>query len=166
LSVLDRVLREAERLFPPVPIAPRVVVREVAVGGYGLPVGTRVFYSAAATHLLPGLWADPSIFDPERFGPARAEQRQEAYALIGFGGGPRVCIGRALARLELAVFVWHAVQRYHLTVAPGQVIAQRWGVTSRPRHGIHLHVTARRDGAASTGVGTTAMGAVARRRAR
>jgi cytochrome P450 len=143
LSVLDRILREAERLYPPVPIAPRLVGRAVEVCGADLPAGTRVFYSAAATHLLSHLWADPYSFDPERFASPREEHRRAAYALVGFGGGPRICIGRSLARLELAIFVTHALQRYHLAVIPDQLIAQRCGVTSRPRRGIRLHVEAR-----------------------
>jgi len=137
---LDRALREAERLYPPVSVAPRVVCEDVAVEGYALPAGTRVLYSAAATHLLPALWADPTRFDPDRFASPRAEHRGAPYALVGFGGGPRVCIGRSLARLELAVLLARALRRYRLTVAPGQTIAQRPGITSRPLRGIRLRV--------------------------
>jgi len=137
---LDRALREAERLYPPVSVAPRVVCEDAAVEGYALPAGTRVLYSAAATHLLPEFWADQMRFDPDRFAPPRAEHRAAPYALVGFGGGPRVCIGRSLARLELAVLLARALRRYRLTVAPGQTIVQRPGITSRPLRGIRLRV--------------------------
>jgi len=143
METLDRALSEAERLYPPVPIAPRVVIEDTEFGGYALPAGTRVFYSAAATHALPGLWSHPTRFDPDRFAPPREEHRRVPYALIGFGGGPRICIGRSLARLELALFVARALTRFRLTVAPGQTIAQRDGVTSRPLRGIRMQVRPR-----------------------
>ncbi len=142
-SALDRALSEAERLYPPVSIVPRVVGTEVAFDGYLLPVGTRVFYSAAATHLLPAIWTRPAEFDPDRFAPPREEHKSVPYALVGFGGGPRICIGRSVARLELALFIARALQRFDLTLVPGQTIAQRSGVTSRPLHGIWLQVRRR-----------------------
>jgi len=143
IETLDRALSEAERLYPPVPIAPRVVVEDTEFGGYALPTGTRVFYSAAATHALPGVWSDPTRFDPDRFAPPREEHRRVPYALVGFGGGPRVCIGRSVARVELALFVARALRRYRLALAPGQTVAQRDGVTSRPLHGIRMRVQPR-----------------------
>jgi cytochrome P450 len=140
MSVLDRALSEAERLYPPVPIAPRVVLEDLEFACYLLPAGTRVFWSAAATHLLPALWTAPETFDPDRFAPPREEHRGAPYALVGFGGGPRVCIGLSFARLELQMLLAQALRRYQLTVVPGQTIAQRHGVTSRPLYGIRMRV--------------------------
>jgi len=147
---LDRALSEAERLYPPVSIAPRVVIEDAPFNGYILPAGTRVFYAATATHLLPGIWTDPTRFDPDRFAPPREEHKRAPYALIGFGGGPRVCIGRSVARVELALFLARALERYRLTVAPGQTIAQRYGVTNRPLHGIRMQVRRRETGEIAT----------------
>ncbi len=143
MGTLDRAVSEAERLYPPVSIAPRVVAAEVTFDGYTLPPGTRVFYSAAATHALPGVWSDPTRFDPDRFAPPREEHKRTPYALAGFGGGPRVCIGRSVARVEVALFLARALSRYQLTVEPGQTIAQRDGVTSRPLHGIRMRARPR-----------------------
>jgi len=128
-----------------VSIAPRVVIEDAPFNGYVLPAGTRVFYAAAATHLLPGVWTDPARFDPDRFAPPREEHKRAPYALAGFGGGPRVCIGRSVARVELALFLARALGRYRLAVAPGQTIAQRYGVANRPLRGIRMQVQ-RREG--------------------
>jgi cytochrome P450 len=140
MPVLDLALREAERLYAPVSVVPRVVVEDVEFGGYLLPAGTRVLYSAAATHLLPDLWTEPQRFDPDRFAPPREEHKKAPYALVGFGGGPRVCIGRSVARVELAYFMARALSMFQLEVVPGQEITQRYGVTNRPLRGICLHV--------------------------
>ena len=143
MPVLDRALSEAERLYPPIPNAPRGIGRAVSFEGHLLPEGTLVLYSAAASHLLPSIWRDPSVFDPDRFAPPREEHKRVAYALVGFGGGPRVCIGKTLARVELLLFLAHALRRYHLTIVPDQRIVQRYGVTNRPLYGIRMRVRPR-----------------------
>jgi cytochrome P450 len=143
LPLLDRALTEAERLYPPIPNAPRGTCRDLSFVGHPLPAGTLVLYSAAASHLLPGIWRDPTTFDPDRFAPPREEHKRVPYALVGFGGGPRVCIGKTLARVELLLFLAHALSRYQLSVVPDQRIVQRYGVTNRPLHGIRMRVKPR-----------------------
>jgi cytochrome P450 len=140
MPALDRALREAERLYAPVSVVPRVVVEDVEFAGYLLPTGTRVLYSAAATHLLPEIWTEPQRFDPDRFAPPREEHKRAPYALVGFGSGPRVCIGRSVARGELAHFMARALSNFQLEVVAGQEITQRYGVTNRPLRGIYMRV--------------------------
>jgi cytochrome P450 len=141
--LIEYLLNEAERLYPPIPIGARGLLQDVVFAGYALPAGTKVFYSAAATHLLPEIWREPTRFDPDRFAPPREEHRQVPYALVGFGGGPRVCIGFSFARYELTLLLASIATRFRLTTVPGQTIVQRHGVTSRPRHGIRVQVQAR-----------------------
>lgn len=138
MPTLDCSLTEAERLYPPVPTVPRGIVADLVFAGHALPAGTLVLYSPAATHMLPGVWAEPQRFDPDRFAPPREEHRRTPYALAGFGGGPRVCIGMSFARAELLAVLSEALARYRLKVPPGQIIARRYGVTSRPLHGIRV----------------------------
>ncbi|MDB5076059.1 MAG: hypothetical protein JWO42_2238 [Chloroflexi bacterium] len=144
-QVLSRAVSEAERLYPPIPTAPRGLLEDVEFQGHVLPEGSKVLYSAAATHLLASIWPEPMSFDPDRFAPPREEHKKVPYALVGFGGGPRVCIGRTLARFELALLLARAVTRYQLAVVPGQRIAQRYGVTNRPLHGIRLGIKLREE---------------------
>jgi retinoid hydroxylase len=143
MPILDRALNEAERLYPPIPNAPRGTCRDLSFAGHPLPAGSLVLYSAAASHLLPSIWQDPTTFDPDRFAPPREEHKRVPYALVGFGGGPRVCIGKTLARVELLLFLAQALRRYHLSVVPDQRIVQRYGVTNRPLHGIRMRVKPR-----------------------
>jgi cytochrome P450 len=143
LPLIEYLLSEAERLYPPIPIAARGIREAVVFAGHTLPAGTKVFYSAAATHLLPEIWQEPASFDPDRFAPPREEHRKVPYTLVGFGGGPRVCIGFSFARYELALLLSRIATLFLLTTVPGQTIVQRYGVTSRPRHGIRVWVQPR-----------------------
>jgi cytochrome P450 len=103
MQVLDLVLKEVERLWPPVSMTTRGVAEDVVFDGHLLPAGTTVVYSPWATHRLPQVFADPERFDPDRFAPPRSEHKATPCALVGFGAGPRLCIGQAFSLMESKV---------------------------------------------------------------
>jgi retinoid hydroxylase len=135
LHELDLVLKEVERLWPPISLCQRGVVEEVEFGGHRLPPGTLVVYSPWATHRLPSLFRDPERFDPDRFAPPREEHRAHPYALVGFGGGPRLCIGQAFALLEMKVVAALLLGRHRWELAPGDPRLV-WVPTLHPRSGL------------------------------
>jgi cytochrome P450 len=118
LTALDLVLMEVERLWPPISLCQRGLVADVEFGGHRLPAGTLVVYSPWVTHRLPQVFADPERFDPERFAPPREEHKRTPYGLIGFGGGPRLCIGQAFALLEMKVVAAVLLRDYAWRLAP------------------------------------------------
>jgi cytochrome P450 len=147
LVYLDLVLKEVERLYPPVSICQRGVVTDVEFDGVHLPAGTIVSYSPYATHRLPAVFRDPERFDPTRFAPPREEHRTAPYSLVGFGGGPRLCIGQAFAQMEMKIVAALLLGRYRwrlLDVAP----RFSWVPTLHPRSGLPAEVRPR-NGAAS-----------------
>jgi retinoid hydroxylase len=115
---LDCVLKEVERLWPPICLLQRGVVADVEHAGFRLPAGTSVMFSPWTTHRLPELFAEPDRFDPERFAAPRREDRAVPYALIGFGGGPRLCIGEAFAKMEAKVVASVLLRDYRWTLDP------------------------------------------------
>lgn len=135
LELLDRVLKEVERLWPPISLCQRGVTAPVAFGGHELPPGTLIVYSPWATHRLPHAFAEPDRFDPDRFAPPREEHRATPYALVGFGGGPRLCIGQAFALLEMKVVASLLLRRTTWTLAP-EPPRLRWVPTLHPRSGL------------------------------
>lgn len=119
-TTIEAAITETERLYPPVPFGPRRVVAETSMG---LPIGTMVAYCIAATHRLPSLYENPDAF-------VLGRQRPDPFALVGFGGGPRRCLGMTFARFALTVFVSRFCERFRFraVVAAQQVYA----VTARP----------------------------------
>jgi retinoid hydroxylase len=93
MKTLDNFIAETGRLYSPVFTVPRQVVQDVEFADYTLPAGTIVRLALAAGHHLPGVFADPEAFDPDRFAPPREGDRRTPYGLVTFGGGPRLCIG-------------------------------------------------------------------------
>jgi cytochrome P450 len=143
MSLLDNALSEAERLYPPVPAGPRGVVEDFTFGGYHIPADTMLLYSIAGSHHISSIFAHPERFDPDRFAQPRQEDRKNPYALVGFGGGPRICMGINLAQVEIKAMASHILRRMELSVVPGQYIAQVYGATGMPAMGIRMAVRAR-----------------------
>jgi cytochrome P450 len=135
VPLVDGVVRETLRLWPPGLVGGRVSVRDVEVHGFHVPAGTTVMYSPYITHRLPELWGDPLAFRPERW----AGGEPEPYSFVPFGGGHRRCIGFALATLELQVLAVRLAQRASWTLdrpeAKGAGIA-----TFAPKHGVPITV--------------------------
>lgn len=144
MKVLDNAVSEAERLYPPIANGPRGVVEDFVFHGYHIPAGCYAFYAIAATHLMPGIFAEPTRFDPDRFAPPREEHKKTPYALVGFGGGPRICLGINFAKVEIKTMVLHILRRYRLELVRDQEIIQFYRATGMPLHGMKMRVFERR----------------------
>ena len=99
LPLTEAVLHEAMRLYPSVPLVPRLVVEEDEVLGHPLRPGSTVLVSPWTIHRHPDVWDSPLTFDPSRFSPGAGTGRHR-YAWMPFGGGPRACIGQHFALVE------------------------------------------------------------------
>ncbi len=148
MKVLENALSEAERLYPPVTLGPRGVIESFAFNGYHVPAGTPVFYAIAASHLIPSIFADPTRFDPDRFAPPREEHKRTPYALVGFGGGPRICLGINFAKVEIKALARHVLLRYDVEPLSRPYVHQ-FSVASRPTDGIRLRVRERKQATAT-----------------
>ena len=133
LDVLDRVLKESLRLFPPAHLGNRLAVEDLEFEDYRIPAGSRVVYSPYLTHRHPALWDDPARFDPDRFLPERSQDRPH-YAYVPFGGGARTCIGMPFAQVESKIVLARLLQRFTFALEPGPIRVYM-GATLEPRMG-------------------------------
>jgi cytochrome P450 len=140
LSLTRRVIDEVVRIYPPVWLISRRATRDTELGGYPLPAGTLICISPWTLHRNPAYWPDPERFDPDRFLPAAVAARH-GHAYLPFGGGPRVCIGRAFALTEAALVLATILPRLSLAHVPGLPVEPEALVTLRPRHGLVMHAT-------------------------
>lgn len=127
---LDAFLLEVERMYPSALFFPRVTIREVEIEGHRIPEGTTLFYTPYMSHRDPRTFDDPDAFDPRRFLPEATGRRNTQSQLFGFGGGPRLCLGKSFAKLQLKLMCHALLTRYHLRVDP----------TCRPKiQGVPVH---------------------------
>lgn len=123
LEYTEDTILEALRLFPPGWLLSRKVRRPYHLGGVQLRAGTVLLVSPYCLHRDPAHWNKPELFDPDRF---RAGTHGEAHkaAYLPFGYGPRVCIGRGVAMMELKMIVATLLRRFTFTLvddAPPQL---------------------------------------------
>ena len=135
LPYLKQVVQEAMRLYPPVWGFVRRTERATELGDYALPARAPVAIVTWALHRHPEFWPDPERFDPDRFAPEQAEER-DFFAYLPFAAGPRTCIGAGMAMLEIQLILARLVPRFRMRVVPGHPIETEALVTLKPRHGI------------------------------
>jgi cytochrome P450 len=144
LDYVERVIKEAMRLYPPVYVLFREPTTDVDLAGYTIPEGTTIALSQWAVHRSPRFWDDPEAFDPDRWTPERRAARPR-FAYFPFGGGPRHCIGKHLAMLEAQSIVATTARRYRLAYAGDEPIDLRPSLTMHPQDGMPMRVIERED---------------------
>ena len=137
LTYTAQVAQEAMRLYPPFWFYNRTAYGEDEVGGYRIPAGAQVLLCPYATHRHPDFWEVPEAFRPERFEPAQVAGRPR-HAYYPFGTGPRMCIGRHLALMEMQLILALVAQRYRPTLAPGWAVVPKVGTSLRAKGGMWM----------------------------
>lgn len=94
-------LEEALRWEPPITSVMRVAARDCELGAIKIPAGTNVNVSVASANRDPTRYPDPDRFDMTR----------KNFAHLTFGGGPHLCLGMHLARMEASVAITALLDR-------------------------------------------------------
>jgi cytochrome P450 len=128
LPLLDAVIKESLRLFPPAAYGARVLVRDAALGGVHLPRGAVVIFSHFITQHMAALYPEPARFDPGRW----AGLHPSPYAYMPFGAGPRACPGAEFARVEMAALLARLLPRVWPEIPDGIALDARLRITLRP----------------------------------
>nr|BAE16979.1 steroid 22-alpha-hydroxylase [Zinnia elegans] len=111
------VINETLRFGNVVRFLHRKAIKDVRYKGYDIPCGWKVLPVIAAVHLDPTHFDQPYLFDPWRWQNASVTSSTcstppSASNFMPFGGGPRLCTGSELAKLEMAIFIHHLVLKY------------------------------------------------------
>jgi cytochrome P450 len=117
LTDQDLFFRETMRWYPAVPFIPRVTTRPVDVAGFALDRDRWVVAASLVTHFRTDLWERPFEFEPDRFGPDRAEHRRHTHQYYPFGSGAHTCLGMTLASLQVKAVMTRLLAEYQLTPA-------------------------------------------------
>lgn len=139
--LLDQVIKESLRLYPPIHIGNRRVAEEIEFSEGSIPAGERMFYSIYLTHRDPAIWENAETFCPERYAHGR---KTPPFAYVPFGGGRRACIGAAFGQAEARI-VMARLLRTHRFEFTNHRIHAHMGATLEPRPGVRMKVSRRAD---------------------
>jgi cytochrome P450 len=142
LVYVRKVIDEAMRLYPPLPVMPRTAAADDLVCGRRVPRKSVVVVMPWVVHRHRKLWQNPDVFDPERFAPEAVAARSR-YAYLPFSVGPHVCIGATLAIIEILITVAVLARRFRFRLVPGQRIEPIAWTSLRPGRGISMTIEPR-----------------------
>jgi cytochrome P450 len=118
LGYTRQVITETLRVFPTTWILTRRPREDTELGGHRIPAGAMVLFSLYALHRDPTYFADPELFDPDRWIPEKSKQiPREAY--LPFGAGVRGCIGEPFAWAESIIIMATLVRNWRIRPADG-----------------------------------------------
>ncbi|KAJ1408834.1 Cytochrome P450 [Sesbania bispinosa] len=98
----------------------RKAVKDVEIKGYLIPKDWCVMASLTSVHMDANNYENPFNFDPWRWEKIGAVGSNNCFT--PFGGGPRLCPGLELSRLELSIFLHHLVTTYRWVAEKDEII--------------------------------------------
>ena len=121
LHYFEAVIHEALRMSSVAPLAlPHKTIKNTECAGHKIPAGTQIWYNIWGIHHDEKYWDEPFSFKPERFIDENGKLiRTTDQSFVPFGAGRRSCIGEALARMEIFIFLSNILYRYDI-VADGE----------------------------------------------
>ncbi|GBG89340.1 hypothetical protein CBR_g49050 [Chara braunii] len=148
LPYLNQVVHEVLRVFPVLPVLGRQALHDCKLGEWFIPKGTVVEVPLCAMNYLPENFPDPEVFRPERFDPSCDEQKyRHPYVFLPFGLGPRMCLGKNLALLEVKTLLFLLYRHVDLRVVKDRVqldangnVALDVGATMKIKGGVYVTV--------------------------
>jgi cytochrome P450 len=113
---LNACIQEGMRLHPPVPVGlpRRAISHDAMVAGAFVPKGTTVTIQAYATNRSPSNFANPTVFDPSRWTSEDIHSTNRLDAVEPFSIGPRNCIGKNLAWVEMRLILTRLLFEFDL----------------------------------------------------
>lgn len=113
LEYLDLVIKESLRLFPTIPLFPRIVKKDNQLGEFEVQQGDMIAFSPWIMHRCSKYWENPKLFQPERFIGKNPERE---FIYFPFGGGPRKCIGAALSSYQMKNILFFILKNYNFSI--------------------------------------------------
>ena len=121
LVYIDNIQKETTRFYGPANgIASRVAVEDHNLKGVPIKKNAILGAQPLGNHYSEKYYKNPTEFRPERW---ESEcDGNHSFAIGGFGGGARTCIGKHLARLESKIGLIKVLKRYSKIELPVEKI--------------------------------------------
>jgi len=115
LDYMEQVLYEVLRLHTPLGIFNRAATQDYTFPGTNVTLkrGDEVYINAIGIHHDRKYYPNPEKFNPDNFSKENKEKRHPC-TFLGFGQGPRICIGMRFALIEIKLVLSVVLQHFNL----------------------------------------------------
>ncbi|XP_074862838.1 cholesterol side-chain cleavage enzyme, mitochondrial [Carettochelys insculpta] len=138
LRLLKATIKETLRLHPVAVTVQRYTTQEIILQNYFIPANTLVQVGIHAMGRDPNFFNKPELFDPERW----LKMDSTYFRGLGFGFGPRQCLGRRIAELEMQLFLVHMLENFKIETKRGVDVGTKFDLILIPDKPIHLTLRA------------------------
>lgn len=137
LELLEAVLKESMRLFPPSSISRRYAERDCALGHYNIAKGTEIYFSHFVTHRIASVFPHPLRFEPQRW---IGTEEPSPYDYAPFGAGSHICIAKHFSMQEMKIMLAMILRRMQLSLPPNSRIDRGLRLSMIPKNGLTMRV--------------------------
>lgn len=145
LVYLKAALAETLRFYPSVPEDSKYVVSDdILPDGTFVPAGSSITYSIYSVGRMEAIWGeDCLVFRPERWISGGRFDPPDGYKFVAFNAGPRICLGKDLAYLQMKSVASAVLLRFRLQLVPGHRVEQKMSLTLFMKNGLRVNVLPR-----------------------
>ncbi|OVA20553.1 Cytochrome P450 [Macleaya cordata] len=135
---LEAALSEALRLYPSVPVDMKEVKEDdVFPNGTIAKTGDKILYSMYAIARTEAIWGkDCREFKPERWIKDGKLVSENQFKYVVFHGGPRLCVGKKFAYMQMKMVAASILLRYSVKVIEGQTVVPKLATTLYMKNGL------------------------------
>nr|XP_045090401.1 noroxomaritidine synthase-like [Aegilops tauschii subsp. strangulata] len=146
LVYLHAALCESLRLYPPVPFEHKgVVAAEALPSGHEVRPGDKILVSLYAMGRMEAVWGmDCREFRPERWiGEDGKPRYVPSYKFASFNAGPRTCLGKDMAFVQLKAVAAAVVRNFEVEAVPGHVVQPKISIVLHMKNGFTARIKRR-----------------------
>ncbi|GAV75663.1 p450 domain-containing protein [Cephalotus follicularis] len=136
LTLLNMVINESLRLYPPATVLPRMAFEDIKLGDLLIPKGLSIWIPVLAIHHSKELWGqNANEFNPDRFATKTFAPGRH---FIPFAAGPRNCIGQSFAMMEAKLILSMLISNFRFTISENYRHAPVIVLTIKPKYGVQI----------------------------
>lgn len=143
LVYLHGALCEALRLYPPVVFEHKSPIEsDILPSGHLVNPKTQIIFNLYAMARMKSIWGDDCYeFKPERWISERGKIRHEpSYKFLAFNAGPRTCVGKNMAFIQMKAIATTIIQNYHIQAVQGHLVVPNISIILHMKHGFKVRV--------------------------
>ena len=139
MKYLMACIKEAMRLSPTSSGNLRVIENDVVIQGYEVPKGTMIWWMHSIINFDENVFANPNQFMPERWIDNKKEIPK--FANRQFSHGPRMCVGKRFADLELQIAIHKIISNFNIKWMRSEPMTVHQELVNVPDHPLDFKFT-------------------------